>query len=44
MTRRDDTGAGDDSEVRDRTWTVLIVLCAIAVVMFICLVILFGVG
>jgi hypothetical protein len=40
MTRRDDTG----SEVRDRTWTVLIVLCAIAVVMFFCLIILFGVG
>jgi hypothetical protein len=44
MSRRDDTDTADDSEVRDPTWTVLLVLCAIAVVMFVCLVIMFGVG
>lgn len=38
MSRRD-----DDSEARDGTWTV-IVLCAIAIVMFAGLVVLFGVG
>jgi hypothetical protein len=37
---RDDTG--DDSEVRDGTWTILLVLCAIAIVLFVCLVIMFG--
>jgi hypothetical protein len=44
MSRRDDTGTGEDSEVRDATWTILLVLCAIAIVLFVCLVIMFGVG
>jgi hypothetical protein len=46
MSRRDDTGTGtgDDSEVRDGAWTILMVLCAVAIVLFVCLVILFGVG
>jgi hypothetical protein len=34
----------EDSEGRDGTWTVILVLCVIAIVMFAGLVIVFGVG